>query len=220
MKNATLRQAGKILKLLSDTPNEQIQAIINSGLLTDLRDGNISEVDRDEFRKILGLKPNLLELISTMTIPARREKFIASNYFIIDAGEKTKVKISYLGDNFRTNFLNKTEEISLENTLRYHKLLKRSVDKPIIAELGGKEKAETTLTEMFALMEKQGSGESGELLTNGYSNIFYIRDSAGALWAVRCDWDDDGWHVAAGSVEDPLKWHGGRRVFSRNSSGS
>ena len=57
MKKATLNQAAKILSIFENTPAEQIQEILSSGLLADLRDGNITNVDRDEFRKILGLIP-------------------------------------------------------------------------------------------------------------------------------------------------------------------
>jgi hypothetical protein len=91
------------------------------------------------------------------------------------------------------------------------------VDGPIIAELGGEEKSETTLSEMFSLMEKQGKGEDGVLLNNGYANIFYIRDLAGVLRAVGVRWGGGGWGVGADSVGGPDRWDGGYRVFSRNS---
>ncbi len=62
MKDATLKQASKLLLLFGDTPSEQLQAILASGLLADLRDANIANINRDEFRKMIGLKPlNLAE---------------------------------------------------------------------------------------------------------------------------------------------------------------
>ena len=66
-------------------------------------------------------------------------------------------------------------------------------------------------------MAEQGNGEDGILLTNGYANIFYIRDIKGVFWAVSCRWIGGGWDVSASSVEDPRGWVGGGRVFSRNS---
>lgn len=162
---------------------------------------------------------NLLELVSTVVVPATTTNLVAKEKFVRDTGRKAKVKISYLGDNFTEWFLSgsgKTEDPISEQTLRYHKLRKSSVDGPIIAELGGEEKSETTLSEMFALMEKQGMGEDGVLLNNGYANIFYIKDQNGVLRAVRVDWRC-GWDVDAVSVEDPSRWFDGRRVFSRNS---
>ncbi len=163
--------------------------------------------------------PSILELVSTIVVNATTGKLVAKEKFVRDTGHKAKVKISYLGDNFTSWFLNgdgKTEDLISEQTLRYHKLRQSSVDGPIIAELGGAEKSETTLSEMFSLMEKQGKGEDGVLLNNGYANIFYIKDNAGVLRSVNVNWNDDGWNVNANSVENPNRWNDGYQVFSRN----
>jgi len=164
--------------------------------------------------------PSILELVSTVVVNATTGKLVAKDRFVINTERNAPVKISYLGDNFKAWFLNgdsKTEDPISEQTLRYHKLRQSSVDGPIIAELGGAEKSETTLSEMFSLMEKQGKGEDGVLLNNGWANIFYIKDVAGVLRAVRVYWRDDGWFVYSNSVEGPGRWSGGNRVFSRNS---
>ncbi len=164
--------------------------------------------------------PSILELVSTVVVPATTVNLVAKEKFVRDTGRKAKVKISYLGDNFTEWFLSgsgKTENPISEQTLRYHKLRQSSVDGPIIAELGGVEKSETTLSEMFALMEKQGKGEDGVLLNNGYANIFYIKDQNGVLRAVLVFWRDDGWCVFAYSVGYPRRWDDGYQVFSRNS---
>ncbi|MBU2028765.1 hypothetical protein KJ761_02640 [Patescibacteria group bacterium] len=224
MKDATLKQAAKIISLFDETPLEQIQAILGSGFLADLRDGDIDRVNRDELRKLLGLKPlepvpeSLLEFIGTVEVLATTEKFVARDNFVRDVSKKARVKISYLGGNFTEKFIGKIEEPFAGGILRYRKLRKSSVDGPIITELGGEQKAETTLAEIFALMERQGNGQSGSLLTNGYANIFYIRDINGVLWAVSCAWYGAGWSVFAYSVESPHGWHAGHQVFSRNSS--
>jgi hypothetical protein len=163
---------------------------------------------------------DIIEWLGTIKTRANIEKFVASEKFILDTGSKAKVKISYLGDNFNAWFLNgdgKIEEPIAEQCLRFGKLRKFSVDGPILEELGGEAKAETTLSEMWDLMLKQAKGEKGDLLTNGYANIFYIRDSAGVLRLVRVCWYDDGWYVSAFSVEYPFWWHVGDQVFSRNS---
>ena len=163
---------------------------------------------------------NLLDPVSTVVISGTTSKFVAKDRFVVDTDRKAKVKISYLGDNFTAWFLNgdgKTEEPITEQTLRYAKLRQASLDAPIITELGGEAKAETTLTEAFSLMEKQKNGESGALLSNGWWNIFYVRDINGVLRAVIVHWSDDGWRVNASSVEDPHRWDAGDQVFSRNS---
>ncbi|MEA3449898.1 MAG: hypothetical protein U9Q85_02875 [Patescibacteria group bacterium] len=57
MRKATLNQVVKILSIFDDTPVEQIQEILGSGFLEDIRDADIKEVNRSLFRKMLGLKP-------------------------------------------------------------------------------------------------------------------------------------------------------------------
>lgn len=163
--------------------------------------------------------PSILELVSTVAVSATTSKFVAKDKFVVNTKRNAPVKISAVWDNFTNWFLSgdgKTEDPISEQTLRYHKLRKASVDGPIIAELGGEAKAETTLSEMFSLMERQKNGEDGVLLNNDYATIFYIRDHDGVLRAVRVFWHGDGWSVSAYSVEDPCRWVGGYHVFSRN----
>ena len=158
----------------------------------------------------------LLEPVGTVTVSATSAKFIVKDAFVLDTSRKAKVKISYLGDNFKVWFGDKIEDPITKQTLRYAKLLKPLVDAPIIAELGGEEKSETTATEIYALMAKQANGENGALLNNGWWNIFYVEDQNGVLRAVCVFWSGVGWYVGAGSVVGPDGWHGGRQVFSRN----
>ena len=164
---------------------------------------------------------SILEFVGTVVVPATTSKFVAKTRFVVNTERNAPVRISYIGDNFKAWFLNgdgKTEDPESVRTLRYHKLRQSSVDGPIITELGGEAKTETTLSEMFSLMEKQKHGEDGVLLNNGWANIFYIKDSAGVLRAVCVDWGADGWCVGARSVGHPRRWGGGRQVFSRNSA--
>lgn len=162
----------------------------------------------------------LLDFVGTVSVPATTGKLVAKDRFVVNTKRNAPVKISAVWDNFTTWFLSgkgKTEDPISEQTLRYHKLRQSSVDGPIITELGGEAKAETTLSEMFSLMEKQKNGEDGVLLNNGWANLFYIKDQNGVLRTVRVDWYDGGWYVDAHSVEGPGRWRDGRRVFSRNS---
>jgi hypothetical protein len=202
-------------------------------LLTNLLSPRIGEEWEREFKQFLRKEPcwtnekdhqqtpAILELVSTVVIPATTRKFVAKERFVRDIGPKAKVKISYLGDTFTEWFSSGDEKIEdpiTEQTLRYHKLRQLSVDGPIIAELGGAEKSETTLSEMFSLMEKQGKGEDGVLLNNDYANIFYIKDSALVLRTVCVRWSVvGGWYVFARFVEHPRRWRVGYQVFSRNS---
>lgn len=163
------------------------------------------------------VKPRLLAPVGTSTIPATTEKFVARDKFVLGTGSDMAVKISFLGDNVKSWFLGKVEGPFPRSTLLVSKLAQSSLDEPIIQELGGEEKAEVTLTEIRQLMERQANGEAGTLLTNGFANIFYVRDISGVLRAVCVSWDGDGWRVGANSTSFPYGWGGGRRVFSRNS---
>ena len=169
---------------------------------------------RGEVQVIKGL---LIDWLGTAKTTATTEKFVAQKKFIL---KKDGGICSYFGDNFQSWFLagdGKIEDPLGEQVLRFGKLTRNSLDGPIIEELGGEAKAETTLTEMFDQMSKQSNREEGNLLTNGYWNIFYIRDINGVLRAVYVFWDDGGWYVNAFSVEDPIEWGAGGQVFSRNS---
>jgi len=185
--------------------------------MADLRDGNIANVKRDEFRRLLGPKPlteHLLNWLGTITLSATAETFVVRDR--INEIKKSGRQI-YTGSNFEKWFFDKTIELIGEKQLRYGKLLRDEVDRLIIAELGGEAKAETTLAEIFGLMEMQKNDEKGVLLNNGYANIFYVRDIVGVLRAVLAFWYGDSWLLDADSVELSSGWHEGYLVLSRNS---
>lgn len=175
----------------------------------------------------------LLTQVDTFKIQLE-DKFNEHEFFKVNTEKNAPVKISYIGNNFKAWFFppSASEEAVpgsgpyrtpgvqknvMNAGLRYHTLNKRSVDGPIIEQLGGEAKAETTLAEIAACMKKQASGEAGALLTNGYVNIFYVRDVNSVLRAVYVFWHGVGWRVFAYSVEHPDEWRGGYRVFSRDS---
>ncbi|MEK9158208.1 MAG: hypothetical protein AAB638_03460 [Patescibacteria group bacterium] len=156
--------------------------------------------------------PKLLSLVATVSVPAV-DKFFASVAF----GDNNAAGIKfYLGSNFRENFLTKIEENISATELNIHTLIRASKDAPIRAELTP-ELEETTLRHLYELLKKQPQGQAGALLTNGYANIFYIRDASGNLWAVGARWGADfrEWDVDAVSVARPRDWNAGDRVGSR-----
>lgn len=154
----------------------------------------------------------LLTEVATVEVPAA-DKFVASEQFGPNNPDGIKF---FLWDNFRNNFLGKVEEKVPAATLAIRRLNRDSLDEPIRNELGS-EREETTLAYLCELLKRQSRGEDGVLLTNGYANIFYIRDANENLWAVSACWDsfDRGWDVHAFSVGYPDPWFGGRRVVSR-----
>ena len=70
---------------------------------------------------------------------------------------------------------------------------------------------------LAGLIEKQKGGESGNLLNNGYANIFYVRGALGEVFAVCVRWYSGSrrWHVNAFSLAS-FRWSAGSRAFSSN----
>jgi len=157
----------------------------------------------------LDLKSCLLEGVATAVVPASTAQIVIRDCFKRNAG----VKWSTIWAEFKNRFFDKTEDPIAEVSYRIYKLLHTSADGPIIAELGGESKAEATFTAAFALLKLQPRGEQGFLQTNGYANIFYVKDKNGTLCAVRIGWADDGWVIDAISVQDPLAWNGKHEIF-------
>lgn len=57
MKAASLCQTSKILSIFYGLSSERVQAILESGFLADIRDAKVEAVNREQLRKVLGLKP-------------------------------------------------------------------------------------------------------------------------------------------------------------------
>jgi hypothetical protein len=155
------------------------------------------------------LKTALLEPLATAVVPASTAPVVIRDYF----KKNTSVLFSTIFSEFKNRFFDKTEKPMAAVTYRKYKLLRISADGPIIAQLGGETKVEGAFTAVFALLQRQPKGEAGFLQTNGYANIFYVRDKKGALCAIRIGWASDGWVVDAISVEDPLAWNGQHEIF-------
>lgn len=159
----------------------------------------------------------LLKRVGTTNVLPTTSRFQADFCFQLNNHPNGTPLISYLGDNFKSWFLAKIEESFPGSLLVSQDLTRASKDEPILKELGGEAKAETTLTEIFSLMMGQKNGEVGPLLNNGCWNIFYVRDVANTLRAVFVFWYGDGWVVNACPVDGPHVWGADGRVFSRNS---
>ena len=113
------------------------------------------------------------------------------------------------GDNFTKWFTGKVEDDVPDGELRVFALTQVAYDRDIIADLGGEEKAEITLGELWRFMRKYENGTAGWFLC-------YIRDNTVVLRAVYIDWYDDGWSADAVALDDG-RWSGDGQVLSRNS---
>ncbi len=177
----------------------QIEAIVN-------KLGGMEGVRRLLADMIEIVANSILELVSSDIKVSARERFVVADNF-----KKGNAGIYYLGDNFKKWFGSKVETNVPAATLSSRRLTQSSVDGPIKVELG--ENHETFLSWLFEKIEAQADGHEGELLVNGYANIFYV--DGRVVYAFWCA--GDGWRVDAGEVADPDTWSAGGRVFSRNS---
>jgi len=156
----------------------------------------------------------LLEPHATAIVPATTAAVVLRDFFRKNA----EVRFSTIWAEFKKRFFNKTEGPMAEMTYRKYKLLRISADGPIIAELGGESKVEGAFTAAYAFLQRQAHGQAGFLQTNGYANIFYVKDKKGGLCAIRIGWASDGWVLDAISVQDPLAWNGQHQIFCPLSS--
>jgi hypothetical protein len=78
MRTATLDQAKHILVLLGqkNPSKEDLNILFKSGLLSDLFDGDLSQVNRDDFRRFLGLHPLRMKINVDYTLSL--EKMISA----------------------------------------------------------------------------------------------------------------------------------------------
>jgi len=196
MSNATFSQAAHILRIVEEkaTPKSQLQDIIGAGLLADLLDANVGEVNREEFRKLLGLRP--------LDEESRRD---------LDSFFRTR-KGLWVSDDFRTRVVAKAEPSS-EIRASKHVPLKRDMTDAEIEEMLGDGHLFTE-TEACALIEslisKQEGGKGGELLNNGYANLFYL---GSCVVDVRWYADYRRWEVRTWERGD-RRWYAGAQVFS------
>lgn len=161
-------------------------------------------------------KPNLLNFVGTIVIPASSDQPCARDKFRVNTNRNAPVKIEVVDPRFSKEFFTLEMGPTVERSISYSEILKESTDIPIIVELGGEEKVETLLNDLHYLISQQGDGqEEGPLHTNGVANLFYIRDSRGVLRPVNAYWraNGNGWGLAVHWIGDIEKCIDGIRVF-------
>lgn len=116
----------------------------------------------------------LLVVVGTVSLTATTEKLVVGEKFVVNVDNSAEVRIVWVGDDLKDWFWGIVEAPFAGGELLIQKFARASLDGPMITELGGVLKARTSFGEMFALMKKQGKGQEGKLLTNGWTTIFYI----------------------------------------------
>lgn len=192
----------------------QIHYWLQLGLSVDL-----GQVDMAAIEALV--RPNPLEQVGTFNATAISTFDVGVHFKETPKNERAtaEVLISFMSDTAEPAIKGLVETGVAAATLRRYKLLRRSADGPIIAELGGGDNITLITTrwaQMYEMIRVQGRGQEGDLLTNGGANIFFIPDRDGVVWAVHCSWfPGDGWGVDAFPVAGSGTWGAGNHVFSR-----
>ncbi|HXP88353.1 MAG TPA: hypothetical protein VN841_26735 [Bryobacteraceae bacterium] len=108
----------------------------------------------------------------TVDVWPTTEPFIAQDHFVLNIESRDQILISLIGGDFLRWFHEKREIPAGPATLRSYELQDNAGDATIVAELGGEQKAETTLAQVFWLLERQKRGERGALANNGWGNLW------------------------------------------------
>lgn len=152
---------------------------------------------------------NLLRQIATVSVSGFRE-FVAKDHL-----RSANIGL-IIESNFKYFFLEKIEKNVGPINLAVYRLEKSSLDTSILAKLG--DCAEISLAYFFELLKRQAYRQKGQLLTNGFANIAYVRGSDGDLLAVSAQWrgSNHDWYVDVASINRPSRRLKGRYVVSRN----
>lgn len=122
----------------------------------------------------------------------------------------------WIGDFFRDNVLAKAASVKKlsATTLKSFELTKNAYDRDITSCLP--QNYEFDISEALAriaqMIEQQPNGKEGDLLNNGYANLFYV---PGFVVRVRWGAGRRRWRVSAWGRDDD-GWGAGDRVFVRN----
>jgi hypothetical protein len=164
----------------------------------------------DNFLRFIGgsgkvVFDSILTLLREVKLDAQSAVTTSEEYF-----EEAGVK--WADENVKAQFIGLDIPDTPASDFCVRKLEHSSPDAPIVAELGGEEKAETSVAHFKDFLSK--NRKSTEWF------IFYLRGRGGKLWAVyalrnlrRADWD-----VGGHSVTSPFDWLAVDRVVSRKSA--
>ena len=156
----------------------------------------------------------LAQFNKTVVANAVAATFVTTTYWVIDPACKLWVSSEFT-QRITTAYPDPILHRGLEGVTHFPS---KSSDNKNIAEMGGMEEVRKhafTPDQIADLRDKQMSGEEGQLLTNGYWNLFYVIGKGGVLFVVGLYWDrDDGeWHADAWLLVENDFWNSDYRVF-------
>jgi len=205
MSEATLtgKQVKKIIELLENTPSEQIQRMLASGLLTALRDANFDKVtpeDRDQIRELLGLLPRRrvrkpakkkepLRMIGTVSVPPMS---VGRVRCLLDPNVGCKTGLALSVANRLGQMEKKPEIVDFAGSDVVCLELRSDMfsGTQLIKALGGANGVELSWPEICWLVEQFNAGQKELFLADGRENIIFVRDFVGLLYVMKIHFYD------------------------------
>src|SRR3989338_5208907 len=148
------------------------------------------------------------------------KEFVSAKAYVVDTSERARVRISYLGNNFKKHLLPTIERYIAPSDLTLSKLTRGQKDLPLsddepgtIAGLGGTTKTVTSASE---ILRTHAHNETFRNFT-WTAGYVLVKDNDGnsVLWALGALWSGGGWFVEALSPSNPFRWDAGRGFVSR-----
>jgi hypothetical protein len=152
-------------------------------------------------RKIIA---DLLELVGDPVELPSVDRFVVRDKFQVD--REGELPLSYVGEDFTGRFYGIVEEGIGAAPLQLYRLVRSSIDGPILSALGGEGETRIALAHLFAYLQ---------IADRSKWHFFYVTDAEGMLWAVDSYWRDNGWDIESYSATYPRGWRGGGHVVAR-----
>jgi len=196
--------------LIKDVPTGKLNALVKKIGGLDVMDGVLDGTV--EFSIVARRR---LKLLGEVSLPRRSKEFDPHEFFRTRDG-------LWVSDFFRDHVLSvakKTKAVRAQKGANFQ-LEDHSSDKEIRAEFPENhifEDASAFCAHLAGMIERQWSGTEGDLISNGYANIFYVRGKDNEVFAVIVFWlvVRREWRVGAYRLGDD-RWAAGDRAFSSN----
>lgn len=156
---------------------------------------------------------DMTEPLTTSALRDEGGAFVAHDRFREGVANRSGVRISWLGAGFGRRYAAKVEPPAKAASLHVF-VLDRPLRSVAIAE-ALHHPYETRLADIWCLLTLQPDGKPGVLSVNATSNLFFVRDAAGALGVVDVLWSGAGWEIGASPVTRNRPWPPGRQVITR-----
>ncbi len=167
--------------------------------------------------KFLSKGDNLTKALASFGRKVKATDFVTSDYWQTDPSRKLWVSSEFT-ERVVSAYPDSIYYRGLESVTHFQS---ESSDNKNIAKMGGMEEVRKhafTPDQIADLHDKQMNGEGGQLLTNGYWNLFYVIGKDGVLFVVSLNWNSDGreWNANAWHLDENDNWNSDNRIF-RNS---